>query len=34
MDCPCYNVGCSRHGDCDACQEYHHSIGTKTYCGK
>lgn len=29
--CP-YN--CRRHGDCQACQEYHGKSGGKTNCGK
>ena len=31
-DCSCTNEGCSRHGDCKACKEYHHSKGEKTAC--
>jgi hypothetical protein len=33
-DCPCTWPGCPRHGKCKACQEYHHSRGDKTSCGK
>ena len=32
-DCPC-TWNCSRHGDCEACQEYHRKCGDKTACGK
>jgi len=30
--CPCDS--CERHGKCDECQEYHHSRGEETGCGK
>ncbi len=30
-DCPCTS-DCPRHGDCEACQENHHSKGSKTAC--
>jgi len=30
-ECP-YN--CGRHGNCDACQEYHRKDGSRTHCGK
>ena len=33
-DCPCTYPGCPRHGDCEACKEYHHSMGQKTTCEK
>ena len=33
-DCPCTYPGCPRHGDCEACKEYHHSMGQKTSCEK
>ena len=33
-DCPCYNVSCSRHGDCEKCQAYHKKHGSRTSCGK
>jgi len=29
--CP---YGCARHGNCDACQEYHRKDGSRTNCGK
>lgn len=32
MNCACYNTSCPRHGDCEACQEYHKY--SKTQCGK
>jgi len=25
---------CNRHGNCQACQEYHRKTGSKTNCGK
>ncbi|MCL2720977.1 MAG: hypothetical protein FWD47_06515 [Treponema sp.] len=31
-DCKC-PYGCSRHGDCKACQEYHRKDGSSTTCG-
>ena len=31
-DCPCTWPNCPRHGDCEACKEYHHKIGEKTCC--
>jgi len=31
--CPC-TYPCSRHGNCEACQKYHRTEGTKTACGK
>ncbi len=33
-DCPCTYPGCPRHGDCEECKEYHHSIDQKTCCEK
>lgn len=30
-ECP---YSCHRHGDCDACQEYHRKDGSRTNCGK
>lgn len=33
-DCPCTSSGCPRHGDCDACKDYHHGMGQKTTCEK
>lgn len=33
-DCPCSCTYCERHGNCEECQEYHHSHGEKTCCGK
>jgi len=33
-DCPCTWPGCPRHGDCEACKKYHHSLGQKTTCEK
>lgn len=33
-DCPCPYTSCPRHGKCKECQEYHHSRGEKTSCGK
>lgn len=33
-DCPCDWPGCPRHGDCKACQAYHHGHGEKTCCEK
>ena len=32
-DCPCKNVGCSRHGHCDECLA-HHAGGGPRPCGK
>lgn len=32
--CPCYSINCIRHGNCEACQAYHKSHGSKTSCGK
>jgi len=29
--CP---YSCSRHGDCQACMEYHRKSGSKTNCGR
>jgi len=31
-DCPCTYPDCERHGDCDACKEYHHALRQKTSC--
>ena len=31
--CKC-SYPCSRHGDCQVCQEYHRKDGSKTNCGK
>ena len=31
--CKC-SYPCSRHGDCNACQEYHRRDGSRTNCGK
>ena len=28
-NCPCKNVGCERHGSCDACREFHHTVGKR-----
>ena len=33
-DCKCSNVNCARHGDCEKCQAYHKSNGSRTSCGK
>jgi hypothetical protein len=33
-NCPCVYVSCERHGNCDACQEYHRGCGDCTSCGK
>lgn len=33
-ECPCPNVSCSRHGDCEACIAAHKAHGSKTKCGK
>lgn len=33
-DCPCPYTSCPRNGNCEACQEYHHSHGEKTCCQK
>jgi hypothetical protein len=32
--CPCPNKACERNGNCEACQNYHHTRGEKTFCGK
>jgi hypothetical protein len=32
-DCKC-SYPCSRHGNCQACQEYHRKDGSLTNCGK
>lgn len=29
-ECPCRRVKCSRHGNCEACQAYHHNSGGKS----
>jgi len=34
QECPCTWPGCERHGDCEACKQYHHSLGQKTACEK
>jgi len=34
QDCPCTYPGCPRHGDCEACKSYHHSLGQMTSCEK
>lgn len=31
-DCPCTYSPCSRHGNCQACKDYHHRMGQKTAC--
>lgn len=28
-NCPCKRLKCERHGDCDACNEYHRTVNTK-----
>ena len=33
-NCPCDDKDCPRHGNCEACQEYHHAICSRTNCGK
>jgi hypothetical protein len=33
-ECACPYTSCPRHGDCEKCQAYHHSHGSKTSCGK
>ncbi|MDR2964761.1 MAG: hypothetical protein LBU88_03195 [Treponema sp.] len=32
--CPCSSKGCSRHGNCKACLDYHRRVGSPTCCGK
>ena len=32
--CPCYNITCPRHGDCEACMKAHHAANSKTACGR
>ncbi|WET06569.1 hypothetical protein P0136_00890 [Lentisphaerota bacterium ZTH] len=34
VDCPCTYSGCPRQGNCEDCQAYHHSHGSRTSCGK
>jgi hypothetical protein len=34
QECPCTYPGCPRHGICEKCEEYHHSIGQQTSCEK
>jgi hypothetical protein len=33
QSCKC-TYPCSRHGNCEACQEYHRKDGSRTNCGK
>jgi len=33
-DCPCTYPDCARHGDCEACKDYHHGMGQQTTCEK
>ena len=30
--CPCVNVGCPNHGQCDKCISRHMRLGTLNYC--
>lgn len=30
--CPCVNVGCPNHGDCEKCISRHVRLGTLNYC--
>jgi hypothetical protein len=32
-NCPC-TYPCTRHGNCEACQEYHRKTSSSTCCGK
>ena len=32
--CPCQELDCERHGNCEECQEYHKKHKSKTSCGK
>ncbi len=31
-NCPCKNVGCANHGNCEACRANHHASGGLTAC--
>ena len=31
-NCPCKNVGCPRHGNCEECKANHHASGGLTSC--
>lgn len=31
-NCPCKNVGCPNHGNCEACRANHHGNGGLTAC--
>ena len=31
-NCPCKNVGCPRHGNCEECKANHHASGGLTAC--
>lgn len=33
-NCPCSSRDCPRNRDCEKCQAYHKSVGSKTSCGK
>ena len=34
LDCICPERTCPRHGNCKACQEFHHKRGELSYCQK